>query len=462
MSFDLRELIEKRRGENYQLHRTHLNAQMVRVLTTIGYDRFYERGEGAYLIDRDGNRTLDFLSGFGVFALGRSHPVLKRALADCLDADLPSLVQMDCALLPGLLAEALLARAPASVDRCFFANSGTEAIEAAMKFARCATGRPRFVSCTKGYHGLTYGALSLNGMPEFKEGFGDLLPGCAEVPFGDLDALRRELARGDVAAFVVEPVVGHGVLLPPPGYLEGAQALCREHGTLLVADEVQSGLGRTGRFFAFEHWGLEPDMITLAKALSGGYVPVGAVLCRGEIFDRTFHRIQRAVVHGSTFAKNPLAMTAGLATLHVLESERLAENAARMGELFLERLSPLVERYEFFHAVRGKGLMIALEFGPPRSLRLKLGWKMLEAAQKGLFSQLVTVPLFQRHRILTQVAGHDMNVVKLLPPLVIGEAEVDAFATAFEDVIADCHRYPGTMWDFGKTLAKQALSRGSR
>ena len=130
-----------------------------------------------------------------------------------------------------------------------------------------------------------------------------------------------------------------------------------------------------GRFFAFEHWGLEPDMITLAKALSGGYVPVGAVLCRGEIFDRTFHRIQRAVVHGSTFAKNPLAMTAGLATLHVLESERLAENAARMGELFLERLSPLVERYEFFHAVRGKGLMIALEFGKPDSFKLKTDGK---------------------------------------------------------------------------------------
>jgi ornithine--oxo-acid transaminase len=461
MSFDLRELLEKRRGENYHLHRAHLNAQMVRVLTTIGYDRFYERGEGAYLFDRDGHRYLDFLSGFGVFALGRSHPVMKRALAECLDADLPALVQMDCALLPGLLAEALLQRAPDSVDRCFFANSGTETIEAVMKFARCATGRPRFVHCAKGYHGLSYGALSLNGMPEFKEGFGALLPGCAEVPFGDLDALARELARRDVAAFVVEPVVGHGVLLPPEGYLEAAQALCRQHGTLFVVDEVQTGLGRTGKFFAYEHWGLEPDMITLAKALSGGYVPVGAVLCRGEIFDRTFHRLQRAVVHGSTFAKNPLAMTAGLATLHVLDSERLVENAARMGELFVERLRPLVDRFEFFHEVRGKGLMIALEFGPPRSLRLKLGWKMLEAAQKGLFSQLVTVPLFQRHRILTQVAGHDMNVVKLLPPLMIGEAEVDAFVAAFEDVIADCHRYPGTMWDFGKTLAKQALSRGN-
>jgi ornithine--oxo-acid transaminase len=453
-------MLEKRQGENYELHRRHLNAQMVRVLSTIGYDRFYERGEGAWLIDRDGERYLDFLSGFGVFALGRSHPVLKRALADALAADLPALAQMDCALLPGLLAEALLARAPRSLERCFFANSGAEAVEAALKFARCATGRPRLVHCRHGYHGLTYGALSVIGEPEFRPGFGPFLPGCTEIPFGDAEALERELAQGDVAAFVTEPVQGHGVFLPPEGYLEAAQALCRRHGTLFVLDEVQTGLGRTGRFFAFEHWGLEPDMVTLAKALSGGYVPVGAVLCRDEIFARVFHHIDRAVVHGSTFAKNPLAMVSALATLHVIEEEGLVERAARMGERFLARTRPLLERYELLRDVRGLGLMLAFEFGSPRSLKLKVGYKLIEAARQGLFGQLVTVPLFQRHRILTQVAGPHINAVKILPPLVVGEEEVDRFAEAFEDVVADCHRYPGTLWDFGRTLARQAI-RGS-
>jgi ornithine--oxo-acid transaminase len=169
--------------------------------------------------------------------------------------------------------------------------------------------------------------------------------------------------------------------------------------------------------------------------------------------------MDRALVHGSTFGKNPLAMAAGLATLHVLEAENLIENAARMGEAFTRALQPLTEKYECFYEVRGKGLMLGLEFRAPRSLKLKLGWTMLEMAQQGLFSQLITVPLFQRHRILTQVAGHNMNVIKLLPPLIITEQEVKIFVNAFEDVLADCHRYPGTIWDFGRTLVKQVLKR---
>ena len=227
-----------------------------------------------------------------------------------------------------------------------------------------------------------------------------------------------------------------------------------------MADEIQTGLGRTGKFFAFEHWNLKPDMVTVAKALSGGYAPVGAVLCRGDVFDSVFNRLERAVVHGSTFSKNPLAMAAGLATLNVISDEKLVENAAHMGERTIKGLAPLIEKYEFLHSVRGKGLMIALEFGPPSSLKLKIGWKMLEAALPGLFSQLVTVPLFQRHRILSQVAGHRMNVVKILPPLIVGEQEIDTFLTSFEEVLADCHRYPGTLWDFGRTLTAAALKPG--
>ncbi len=462
MAFDIRAELERHRGAGYALHREHMNAQMVRALRIIGFDRDYVRGEGCYLIDRQGRRYLDFLSGFGVFALGRNHPTVTRALHDALDASLPGLVQLDCSLLAGLLSRALLERAPEGLSRVFFANSGTEAVEAALKFARCATGRPRFLYCQRGYHGLTYGALSLNGETPFREGFGPYLPGCQAIAFGDLEALERELRRGDVAAFVTEPIQGHGVFLPPEGYLEGAQELCRQHGSLFVLDEVQTGLGRTGKLLALEHWGLQPDMVTLAKALSGGQVPVGAVLCREEIFERTFHHLDRAVVHGSTFAKSPLAMTAALATLHVLDEERLVERSATMGERLKKRLEPLLQRYELLCDVRGLGLMLAFELGAPRSLRLKVGFRALEAARKGLFSQLLTVPLFQRHRILTQVAGHDVNVVKILPPLVMGEAELDLFCEAFEDVLAGCHRTPGALWDFGRTLAVQALRGSSR
>jgi ornithine--oxo-acid transaminase len=459
-TFNLKEAMAQQRGENYHLHREYLNAQLVRVLNTIGYDRFYEKGEGAYLIDRHGDRYLDFLSGFGVFALGRSHPVVKQALQEVLEADLPSLVQLDCALLPGMLGKELLKKVPESINRCFFANSGTEAVEATLKFARYATGRPRILYCDHSYHGLSYGSLSVTGAKEFRDGFEPLLPQCDVIPFDDLEALEKELKKKNVAGFIFEPIQGKGVNLPPDDFLPQAQALCRQYGTLFIADEVQTGLGRTGKFFAFEHWGLEPDMVAIAKALSGGYIPIGAVLCKEEIFAKVFHRMDRALVHGSTFGKNPMAMAAGLATLHVLEEEKLIENSAKMGELFMQGLKPLVDKYEIFYEVRGKGLMIALEFRSPQSLSLKLGWKMLETAQKGLFSQLITVPLFQRHKILTQVAGNNMNVIKILPPLMITETEVNLFLQGFEDVLADCHRYPGTLWDFGSTLAKQALKRG--
>src|ERR1700722_2394282 len=255
-AFDLNELLRKRGPERYDLHRAHLNHQLPRMLHAIGFDKVYTRGEGCYLYDADGNEYLDLLAGFGVFALGRAHPAIKLALHDAIDADLPNLVQMDCALLPGLLAEALVARAHPGIERVFFTNSGAEAIEAAIKFSRHATGRSRLVFCDHGFHGLTTGALSLNGGDEFRDRFTPLLPDCVEIPFGDIDALAREVRRGAVAAFIVEPIQGKGVNMAADAFWPAAQDLCRKHGTLFAIDEVQAGLGRTGKFFAHEHWGL--------------------------------------------------------------------------------------------------------------------------------------------------------------------------------------------------------------
>jgi len=452
-------LIDTRRGENFRLHSEYLNPQLAKVLKTLGFDRFYERGEGCYLYDRAGERYLDFLSGFGVFALGRSHPVIKKALADAIDLDLPNLVQLDCALLPGLLAEALVARSHDGLQRCFFSNSGAEAIECAVKFARYATKRPRVLHADHSFHGLTNGALSLNGGTEFRAGFGPLLPGCDSVIFGDLESLERELRRADVAAFVVEIVQGKGVYLASREYWRGAEELCRRYGTLFVADEVQTGLGRTGKMWAHEHYGLEPDVITISKALSGGYIPVGATLFSAAVFDHVYSKMERAVVHSTTFGRNQLAMVAGLATLQVIDDERIVQRAAETGAALTEALAPLVSRYELLHEVRGLGLMVGLVFGEPESLRLRSRWKMLESARKGLFSQLVVGPLFTRHRILTQVAADNVNIVKLLPPLVAGQAEIDYFVAALDDVLADAHRNSALIFEFGKTLAKSALQR---
>jgi ornithine--oxo-acid transaminase len=455
----IEEILAARGGEEEALNQRHLNPQLGRILRTIGFDRRWVEGDGAYLVDSEGERFLDLLSGYGVFALGRNHPAVRTALERTLAARTANLPQLGLSLLPGVLAEQLLARAPEGLEAAVLTSSGTEAVEAALKLARAHTGRPRILYCAHGFHGLTLGALSVNGNEEFRERFGALLPGCVEIPFGDLDALRRELGAGDVAAFIVEPVQGKGVWIPAPSYLPEAQELCRRHRVLLIADEVQTGLGRTGRFLALGHWGLEPDIVTVSKALSGGYVPVGAVLATRPVFDSVFDSMERAVVHGSTFGGNDLAAAAGIATLTEIDRAGLVERAARLGERLLELTRPLVERHETVRDVRGLGLMWAIEFGPPSGRAARRLWDAIERRQPGLFAQLVVGPLFGEHRILTQVAGHRMNVVKALPPLVIEEAELERFAVALDEVIARAERYPRAMARFGAAVAGRSVRR---
>jgi acetylornithine/succinyldiaminopimelate/putrescine aminotransferase len=457
MAFELASLMAGRSRDGYALHARHLNREVPRMLHAIDFDTVYARGEGAWLVADDDTRYLDFLSGFGVCAVGRNNPVVRDALRQVLDAGLADLVQMDAPLLPALLAEQLLARSP-GMDRVFFCNSGSEAVEAALKFARAATRRRRVIYCEHAYHGLTVGSLSVNGGREFRRGFEPLLPD-AKVPFGDLDAVERELRRGNVAAMVVEPVQGKGVHVAPPGYLAAATDLLHRHGALLVCDEVQTGIGRTGTFLAYEQDGVEPDIVTVAKALSGGFVPVGAMLARDWIFSKVYSSMDRAFVHASTFAGNALAMAAGLATLSVLDEEDLVGNARRTGELLAGRMAALAGGYEMVADVRGRGLMIGIEFSRPRSMRLRSRWTVLQAARRGLFAQMVVGALYQRHRILTQVAGDHMEVIKLLPPLTIGEREVDYFVDALAEVLADAHRGSRMAWGFGRTLVRQALVR---
>jgi acetylornithine/succinyldiaminopimelate/putrescine aminotransferase len=453
--FDLAALLAGRSGERYALHERHLNHQLPRMLRTLGFDKVYERAEGAYFWDAEGNDYLDMLAGFGVMGLGRHHPVVRKALHDVVDAQLPDLTRFDCPPLPGLLAERLLAHSP-HLDRVFFGNSGTEAVETALKFARRATGKPRVLHCDHAFHGLTTGSLSVNGETCFRDGFGPLLPDTA-VPLGDLGALGRELARGDVAALIVEPVQGKGVHEAPPGYLRAAQELLHRHKALLIADEVQTGLGRTGDFYAYQHEeGVEPDLVCVAKALSGGYVPVGATLGKDWIFKKVYSSMDRVLVHSASFGSNAQAMAAGLAVLSVIENDQIVAGARATGELLRSRLVALKDRYELLADVRGRGLMIGIEFGRPRSLKLRGRWAMLQAARKGLFAQMVVAPLLQRHRILTQVSGDHLEMIKLIPPLIIGEREVDRFVAAFTAVMDEAHE-GGLVWDFGRRLMKQAV-----
>ena len=463
MPFDLADVLAARRGQGYELQSQYVNAQVPKMLHAIGFDKVFERAEGAYYWDAEGNRYLDFLSGFGVFALGRNHPAIRTALHDVLDAGLADMLQFDAPLLMGLLAEQLIARSP-GMERVYFCNSGSEAVEAALKFARCATGKRRILFCDHAYHGLTVGTLSVNGAPEFRKGFDPLLPDTM-VPFGDLDALERELRRGDVAALLIEPIQGNGVNVTPDGFLRDAQVLLKGHGALLITDEVQSGLGRTGKFYAHHYdaeasnGGVQPDIITVAKALSGGFVPVGATLMRPGVFEKVYSSLDRVFVHASTFMGNALAMTAGLATLSVIDDDKLMDNVQARGEELMAGLRSIAERQPTIADVRGRGLMIGIEFGKPPTVRGKAMWSTLNAARKGLFAQMVVVPLFTEHRILTQVAGDHMAVIKLIPPLTITSEDVQEFLRAFDAVMAGAEKPSGLALDFGKTLVKQALNK---
>ncbi|MCB0308875.1 MAG: aspartate aminotransferase family protein [Bdellovibrionales bacterium] len=461
MSFNIKEIIQSRSGQNYDLHDTYINPSFSKVLKIIGFDRFYSKGKGAYLYDTQGHEYLDFICGYGVFNLGRNHPVINKAIKELLDLDYPNLVKMDAPLLSGLLAEALVKKMPRGIDSVFFANSGAEGVEAALKFARASKKKNKIIYTAHGYHGLTYGALSANGDSHFKEGFGELLDGFVQVPYNDLNALEYELSKKDVAGFIVEPIQGKGLAVPEGDYLLQAQNLCRKHDAHFIVDEVQTGMGRTGKFLALEHWNLEPDIVILSKSLSGGLIPVSAMLGRRDIFNQTFSRLDRCVVHSSTFSQNALAMCAGLAALHVLETEKMAENAEKLGSYLVGELNARKSRFELLKEVRGRGLYLGVEFGPPKSLKLKIGWNLLHKADQGLFSQAIIMPLLDKHKILTQVAGHNMDTIKLSPALCITEKDVNRFLLAFDDVMEACHRFPGPVWEIGTRLARHALKKNA-
>lgn len=460
---DIRALIEAHAGRNYELQSAHVNPANVRTLKTIGFDRCYVRAEGAYLWDTEGTKYLDLLSGYGVFGLGRNHPEVKRVLAEFMDLNYPSLVKMEAPLLSGLLAEQLKKRMPNQLDMVFFTNSGAEGVETAIKYARCATGKPAIIHCSKAFHGLTYGSLSLNGDDSFREGFAPFLTDCRKIAFNDLAALEQELRKKDVAAFVVEPVQGKGVNIPSPGYLREAAALCRKYGALFIDDEVQSGMGRTGRFLAIEHDGeVDPDIVVLAKTLSGGFVPVGAVLCKKWIHEKVFSSMNRSVVHSSTFSQGSFAMAAGLAALDVLDRENLIQRAEQMGNLIGAGVQAMIPRFEFLKEIRWRGLMMGIEFGSPKSLTLKAAWSLMHTMDKSLFPQAAIIPLMDKHHIITQVAGHHIDVIKLLPPLVISEEDVRWFLSAFEDVMVQMHKFPGPAWDVVSDIGKMVLTNRAR
>jgi ornithine--oxo-acid transaminase len=434
-----------------------VNREWVRLLDLLQMNVRYERCVGAELFTAEGMCVLDFLSGYCVHNVGHNHPDVVRALQLELARCGPAMIQTHVADLAGELAEKLCQRAGGRLSRAFFASSGSEGVEAAIKFARAHTRRAGILSAEHAFHGLTCGAVSLMSDAFWREGFGPLLPETSSIPFGDLDALERELKSKRFAAFIVEPVQSEaGVCVPHPEYLRTAEALCRRHGTLFVLDEVQTGMYRTGAFLAAHHFGVEPDMVILAKAMSGGLVPCGAVLMSDAICDSVYSSLPRAFVHTSTFSENGLAMRAALATLEVLESEQLGQRSIEAGNYLASRLRVALQDFEMVKEVRGLGLLMGIEFQAPKHLRLRIPFEGFGAIHPGMFGQIVVMRLFRDAGFLTQICGNNFMVLKVAPPLVVTDAQLDAFVLAVRDVVELAHS-PGAFWSEALGLARRAF-----
>ena len=436
----------------------NVNPQWVRLLNVLELSVSYERCLGAELFTKDGRRILDFLSGYCVHNAGHNHPEILSAVSDELQKCGPVMLQSNVPELAGELAERLCQRAGGRLAKVFFASSGSEGVEAAIKFSRVHTRRTGLLYADRAFHGLTCGALSLMNGEYWRDGFGPLLPETDAVPFGDLEKLEAKLATRQYAAFFVEPIQSEGgIQIPHRDYLPAAQALCRHYGSLFVLDEVQTGMYRTGPFLAAQHFGLEPDIVILAKALSGGLIPVSATLMSDAVYHSVYSSMKRAIVHASTFSENSLSMRAGLATLDVLEREQLGSRATRIGGELCRRLQDELSCYEMVKAVRGMGLLLGIEFTPPRGLSRRVSFEAFSKIHPAMFGQILVMRLFRDYGILTQICGNDFMVLKVAPPLVVTEEQVDEFMTGIRSVVELAHSSSG-FWSEALGLARRAVN----
>ena len=429
-----------------ELYGRYVNPVLMAIGGANGFVKTFVRGEGTQVWDAEGNCYQDFVAGYGSLNLGHNHPAVIEAIRAALGSSAPGFSPAAVNPYTAALAERLATLSPPGLEMTFFANSGTEAVEAALKLARRATGRTGFLFCERSYHGKSMGSLSVTGNPVYQKPFEPLLPDCVAVPFGDLELLERRLSERRFAAFIVEPIQGEGgMVVPPAGYLREAARLCRRVGTLLVVDEVQTGMGRTGSLFAVDRLEVEPDVLTLAKSLSGGLVPIGAMLARRDLWLKAYGTVQSFALHTSTFSGGSLACAAGLAALEVLGDEDLAANAEARGRQIRERLAKLCQRCEGLREVRGEGLMIGLECTPlPDSIRShfkglgsgEAGRYLipdLEKMLEGHIALYVMNALLDEYRIYTQTARSNPRVIRIQPPLTITADEVDRFLAAMED-----------------------------
>jgi putrescine aminotransferase len=438
----------------------HVNPAFIELLEILGYGRVFTCAYDVWVRDDQHNQYLDLLAGFGAAGLGHNHPRLAACIRDLLTQEPVNLCHTGPSIHAADLAEALAARLGEPFAISLFASGGGEAVEAAMKLARAATRRERFVFCEGGYHGTNFGTLSLMSAPRWRDPFEPLLAGCVSVPFGDLDALERELSRKQAAAFIVEPVQAEGgIRVPPRDYLRAARELCRRFGTLLVFDEIQTGLGRTGSWFAFQAADALPDVIVLGKALGGGLTPISVAVTTQELHRRAYGAKDRFDLHSSTFAGNAFACAVALESLRIIADEHLVENSAARGEQLLNGLRAKLSGHPLIVDVRGRGLLIGIEIGPTDTgLVNRLAPGLVSTLSEKVIGQWLALKLLERG-VICQPSAHAWNVLRIAPPLTIQPAEVEYAVAAIAAVLNDYRSLPKLLGEISARVLQQAQFR---
>jgi putrescine aminotransferase len=429
------------------LYAQYINPLTVHGVAAFNLARKYVRAEGIHLWDDAGNRYYDFFNAFGCLNLGHNHPKILRAVRQALDEHAPMLHQLSPSSAQAALAYDLAAVLPSPLSVSYFVNSGAEAVEASMKLARAATGRKPLLSATNSYHGSTLGALSLTGISKYRNPFKPLIPLVDQVPYGDIDEIRKALRTTQYAGVFLEPIQGQGgIVVAPPDYLRDVRSLCDRFGTLLVLDEAQTGLGRTGALFCFNHFGIVPDVLVLSKSLGGGVMPLSACITTQALWKKAYGSFSRFHLHSSTFSGNHLACVCGIATLEALAEEQLPQNSRVMGEYFLNALEQLKHKNDCISEIRGLGLMIGIKFemGDSRLLN-NLSHELINVLSPKLVTSYIASRLLNEHAIIVSPSLGDEYILRIYPPLNVSKEDIDYFVNSLHAVCASLGDYIGLL-----------------
>jgi len=419
-------------GDNYK---KYINPSMVKMLKLLNFDKNYVKADNVEVYDEQGRKYLDFLGGYGSLNLGHNRAEIIEAVHKVREK--PNLLQASLGGIYSAAAYNLAQVTPGNLEISFFGNSGTEAVEGAIKLARASTGKEKIIYCKDSFHGKSYGSLSITGRDKYQKQFNPLLPATEEVPFGDIKALKEKLNSSDnIAAVILEPIQGEGgVIVPPEGYLKEVRDLCDKNEVLMILDEIQTGLGRTGLLFAADHEGVVPDIMCLAKSLGGGIEPVGAYISKPAVWKKAYGSMESALLHTSTFGGNARASAAVIASLNYILENDLSEEAAEKGEYFLKELKKFEDKYDLVKEIRGKGLIIGIEFNQPDpGLLDRLSGGLVSKFSAEYMGAMVAGSLNNDYRIITAYTLNNPNVIRLEPPLTVSYEQIDYVVDSLKDI----------------------------